>query len=86
MSKRDWMVEYRENLLHGILQFWIGDHEQGDWYAAIDPDGRIDGTKAGPWRGPYHAARACLEIIRRLGARSERIPLEWASHHSPCAQ
>ncbi len=43
------------------------DHEHGDWYAAIDPDGKIDGTKAGPWRGPYHASRACLEVIRRLG-------------------
>jgi mannobiose 2-epimerase len=42
------------------------DHEYGEWYAAIDPDGKIDGTKAGPWRGPYHATRACLEVIRRL--------------------
>jgi cellobiose epimerase len=43
------------------------DHEHGDWYAAIDPDGSIDATKAGPWRGPYHATRACLEVMRRLG-------------------
>jgi len=43
------------------------DQEYGEWYTAIDPDGKIDGTKAGPWRGPYHATRACLEIIRRLG-------------------
>ncbi len=42
------------------------DREYGEWYAAIDPDGSIDGTKAGPWRGPYHASRACLEVIRRL--------------------
>jgi mannobiose 2-epimerase len=42
------------------------DREHGEWYAAIDPDGKIDGTKAGPWRGPYHATRACLEVIRRL--------------------
>ncbi len=42
------------------------DREFGDWYAAIDPDGKIDGTKAGPWRGPYHASRACLEVIHRL--------------------
>jgi mannobiose 2-epimerase len=42
------------------------DREHGDWYAAIDPHGKIDGTKAGPWRGPYHASRACLEVIRRL--------------------
>jgi mannobiose 2-epimerase len=43
------------------------DREHGEWYAAIDADGTIDGTKAGPWRGPYHATRACLEVIRRLG-------------------
>jgi mannobiose 2-epimerase len=43
------------------------DREYGEWYAAIDPDGKIDGTKAGPWRGPYHASRACLEVMRRLG-------------------
>ncbi|HSB17343.1 MAG TPA: AGE family epimerase/isomerase [Bryobacteraceae bacterium] len=43
------------------------DHEYGDWFAAIEPDGTIDATKAGPWRGPYHATRACLEVMRRLG-------------------
>jgi mannobiose 2-epimerase len=43
------------------------DHEYGEWYSSIDSDGRKDGTKAGPWRGPYHATRACLEVIRRLG-------------------
>ncbi len=42
------------------------DRDYGEWYAALDPDGEIDGTKAGPWRGPYHASRACLEVIRRL--------------------
>jgi mannobiose 2-epimerase len=42
------------------------DREYGDWYAAIDPNGKIDATKAGPWRGPYHASRACLEVIGRL--------------------
>jgi mannobiose 2-epimerase len=44
------------------------DHDFGDWYAAIDPDGTVDATKAGPWRGPYHATRACLEVMRRLGS------------------
>lgn len=44
------------------------DREYGDWYAAIDADGTIDGTKAGPWRGPYHATRACLEVMKRLGS------------------
>jgi mannobiose 2-epimerase len=46
----------------------FSDHQCGEWLTAINPDGTIDGAKAGPWRGPYHATRACLEIIRRLGS------------------
>jgi len=43
------------------------DHKYGAWYSFIDPDGKVDAAKAGPWRVQYHETRACLEIIRRLG-------------------
>lgn len=43
------------------------DYKHGEWYSSIDSDGKIDGTKADPWREQYHQTRACLEIIRRLG-------------------
>ena len=60
---RYWQAFEREAQF--ILDDFV-DREYGEWYAAIDPDGKIDGTKAGPWRGPYHASRACLEVVRRL--------------------
>lgn len=44
------------------------DHEQGEWYWAVLPDGTTDTTndKAGFWKCPYHNSRMCLEIIERL--------------------
>jgi len=43
------------------------DREHGEWFHAIEPDGRITGYKTGEWKAPYHAGRACLEVVRRLG-------------------
>lgn len=43
------------------------DHQYGEVYTAVFPDGRIDDTKVDPWKAPYHVTRACLEIISRLG-------------------
>lgn len=52
---------------------WIVDHqvdwERGEWFEWVSPDGRPRGVKAGPWKGPYHSARAMLEsleLIRQL--------------------
>ncbi len=41
------------------------DREQGEWHNTIETDGKITGEKASEWKGPYHAARACMEVIRR---------------------
>jgi mannobiose 2-epimerase len=43
------------------------DHEYGEWYTSIRPDGTINTEKAGPWKAPYHVTRALLEVIGRLG-------------------
>lgn len=43
------------------------DHQYGEVYTTLYQDGRIDDTKADPWKAPYHVTRACLEIISRLG-------------------
>jgi mannobiose 2-epimerase len=47
------------------------DRKHGEWFAELERDGspRV-GTegevKIGPWKCPYHNARACLEIMARL--------------------
>ena len=44
------------------------DHEHGEWFWAILPDGTPDtaNDKAGFWKCPYHNSRMCLELIERL--------------------
>lgn len=42
------------------------DREYGEWHNTIETDGKITGEKASDWKAPYHAARACLEVVRRL--------------------
>src|SRR5690606_36738541 len=47
------------------------DRKYGEWFAELERDGspRV-GTegevKIGPWKCPYHNARACLEIMARI--------------------
>lgn len=44
------------------------DHSNGDWFKVLNRAGVPDAQhyKVGPWECPYHHARACLEMIRRL--------------------
>jgi mannobiose 2-epimerase len=49
------------------------DHHHGEWYRRVGRDGtpQPQHEKVGPWKCPYHNARACLEVMRRAsGARS----------------
>jgi len=58
----------RVEAAYRYIETYLVDHEQGEWYWAILPDGSIDRTndKAGFWKCPYHNTRMCLEIIERL--------------------
>ena len=49
------------------------DRVHGEWFWRINPDGQPDPKlpKVSEWKGPYHATRACLEIIRRLQTISD---------------
>ena len=52
-------------VLDWIVQHQV-DWQHGDWHETIDCNGRPSGMKAGPWKGPYHNARAmlrCLELL-----------------------
>lgn len=52
-----------------FTQAHIIDHARGEWYWGVQADNTAlmaGEDKAGFWKCPYHNARACLEIIRRL--------------------
>ncbi len=62
--------------LAAALRVWsyinekIVDHAHGEWFWRINADGKPDAAlpKVSEWKGPYHASRACLEIMRRVKA------------------
>jgi mannobiose 2-epimerase len=46
----------------------VVDHECGEWFWCIRPGGTPDPAqpKVSAWKGPYHNARCCLEIMKRI--------------------
>lgn len=43
------------------------DTDRGEWFSTVKEDGtQIKGDKIHFWKGPYHNARACAEMWRRL--------------------
>jgi mannobiose 2-epimerase len=50
------------------IQRHLVDRVYGEWFWRIGADGKPDPTlpKVSEWKGPYHASRACLELMRRL--------------------
>jgi len=55
-----------------FIQERVVDHEHGEWFWCIRPDGTPDPAqpKVSAWKCPYHNGRCCLEMIRRLAAGS----------------
>lgn len=57
-----------------VWRFILRYHSEprvGEWIERVDNRGTPDraALRAGPWKGPYHSVRCCLEIL----ARTERI-------------
>lgn len=44
------------------------DRQYGEWFRDVQPDGKVTGNKTDEWKGPYHHARACMEVIQRMGS------------------
>ncbi|WP_062303975.1 AGE family epimerase/isomerase [Demequina subtropica] len=54
-----------------FIEQHVVDRAHGEWHARLDASNRplAGGTgdlKMGPWKCPYHNARACLEVLRRI--------------------
>lgn len=64
----------RPEFAQAALQCWafienhLVDRVHGDWFKVLDRAGSPlnDHPKVGPWECPYHHARSCLEMIKRL--------------------
>ena len=69
-----YQLSKQEEYARAALQCWdvieahLIDREHGDWFKVLDREGvPLPGQlKVGPWECPYHHARACLEMTRRL--------------------
>ena len=74
------LAEYLESerpaFLHAAAESWrfasahLLDRQHGEWRRRVSRDGSESrgGEKVGPWKCPYHNARACLEVITRVDA------------------
>lgn len=53
------------------IQAHMIDREHGEWFKQLSRDGKVDAAhyKIGPWDCPYHSARACFEMMARLGEK-----------------
>ncbi|GAB3412813.1 AGE family epimerase/isomerase [Niabella aquatica] len=60
---------YVQYLLHtwNFIRVHIIDRKYGEWFWGVKEDyTKMDEPKLGFWKCPYHNARACLEIIKRV--------------------
>jgi len=75
-----WQLAGRPEHLEAALRAWafieskLIDSVNGEWFALLDRSGQVlpdypehpESLKIGPWKCPYHNARACLEAMRRV--------------------
>jgi cellobiose epimerase len=69
-----WQVSKEERFLQRSLECWafvknkIMDKVNGEWLWGIDENDKamLGEDKVGLWKCPYHNARACMEIIKRI--------------------
>jgi mannobiose 2-epimerase len=52
-----------------FVKKYIIDPKNGEWFFRVTREGKAYSSeeyKIGPWKGPYHNSRTCLEIMKRL--------------------
>ena len=67
ISKKDHFLQASTNVWSYIQNHFV-DHQDGDWFKLLREDGApyLEHYKVSPWECPYHHARMCFEMIRRL--------------------
>lgn len=53
-----------------FVEHHLLDHTHGEWFWGVSRNGKplLGEDKVGPWKGPYHTVRACLEVMARTAA------------------
>lgn len=72
----------RSSFLEAARKTWafiranLVDEENGEWFRRVSAEGSLDRTceKVGPWKCPYHNARACLEVMARAQRLVAKVP------------
>jgi cellobiose epimerase len=71
-------ISHKDHFLQASTKVWtyIQDHfvdrKDGDWFKLLNENGSpyLEHYKVSPWECPYHHARMCFEMVRRLGESS----------------
>lgn len=65
--RHDQWLRYALNIWR-FIQKHHKDPSTGEWHWRVDAQGKVrrEEDLAGPWKAPYHNARACMELIRRI--------------------
>lgn len=68
-----WQISGKKEYQEQALKTWkfirdhIVDKKNGEWFRGVNTDLKpFDSDKVGPWKAPYHNARMCLEMMRRI--------------------
>jgi mannobiose 2-epimerase len=57
-----------------FVQQYLIDKQHGEWFWAVTKEGQPHNReKTGPWKGPYHNGRACMEVMQRVGQVLESL-------------
>lgn len=74
-----WQLSGEEKFLQQAWKSWsfvensLKDRTNGEWYWGVYPDGSLmPENKAGFWKCPYHNARACIELLKRINTYFEK--------------
>jgi cellobiose epimerase len=71
-------ISQKDHFLQASTKVWTYiqnnfiDRKDGDWFKLLNEKGSpyLEHYKVSPWECPYHHARMCFEMIRRLGKSS----------------
>ena len=71
LSKKDEYLELSKESWE-FIQKYIIDHQNGEWFWGVSAELKpLPNDKVNGWKAPYHNSRMCLEMMRRIGEKTE---------------